>query len=50
MKNFLRIKLKTTKKGVAQCSGYTELLKSISPAMTYINQHKTAAERNDQSL
>ena len=35
---------------VAQCSGYTELLKSISPAMTYINQHETAGERNYQSL
>ena len=31
---------------VAQCLGYTELLKSISPAMTYINQHETAGERN----
>ena len=35
---------------VAQCLGYTELLKSISPAMTYINQHETAGERNYQSL
>ena len=35
---------------VAQCSRYTELLKSISPAMTYINQHETARERNYQSL
>ena len=31
---------------VAQCSGYTELLKSISPAMTYINQHKITRETN----
>ena len=31
---------------VAQCSGYTEPLKSISPAMTYIAQHETAEERN----
>ena len=35
---------------MAQCSGCTELLKSISPAMTYINQHETAGERNYQSL
>ena len=35
---------------VGQWSGYTELLRSISPAMTYINQHETAGERNYQSL
>ena len=35
---------------VAQCLGCTELLKSISPAMTYINQHETAGKRNYQSL
>ena len=36
---------------VVQCSRYTELLKSISPTMTYINQHeKKAGERNYQSL
>ena len=35
---------------VAQCLGYKELLKSIYPAMTYINQHETAGERNYQSL
>ena len=35
---------------VAQYSGYIELLKSISPAMTYINQHETVGERNYQSL
>ena len=35
---------------VAQCSGYTVFLMSISPAMNYINQHETAGERNYQSL
>ena len=35
---------------VAQCSSYTELLKSIPPAMTCISQHETAAERNYQSI
>ena len=35
---------------VGQYSGYTELLKFISPAMTYINQHGAAGERNYQSL
>ena len=35
---------------MAHSSGYTELLKSISPAMTYINQHEKAGERNYQSL
>ena len=35
---------------VGQYSGYTELLKFISPAMTYINQRGAAGERNYQSL
>ena len=35
---------------VGQCLGYTEFLKSISPAVTYINQHEAAGERNYQSL
>ena len=35
---------------VAQYSGYTELLKFISPAITYINQHETAGERNYLNL
>ena len=35
---------------VAQCSGFTELLKSISSVMTFINQQPTAGERNYQSL
>ena len=40
-----------TLSNVAQCSGYAELLKSISsPAMTHINQHEKVGERNYQSL